>query len=163
MISSVIACIVGCDGERLPDAASAAICALGDLAHRLAVGLHPLAVEGRQHQPALAQVLGAVEQQHRAVAEQRPQDALASPAQQRVGVAGEDLLDRLRVGGDDDRALGGEAQGEDVAVAALAALQEGGRLQQEAAEEERPRDRGAGRQRVGDGGASTRGRVVRGC
>ena len=39
---------------------------LGDLAHHLAVLAHPLAVERRQQQPALAQVLGAVEQQHRA-------------------------------------------------------------------------------------------------
>ena len=75
MISRVIACIEGAaaNGGAVRPGGDLA---LGDRAHRLAVGLHPLAVEGRQHQPALAHVLGAVEQQHRAVAEQRPQDVV---------------------------------------------------------------------------------------
>ena len=81
--------------------------ALGDLAHRLAVGAHPLAVERRQHQPALAHVLGAVEQQHRAGAEDRRQDDVALAGVEQVGVAGEDRLDRLGIGGDDDRPLVG--------------------------------------------------------
>ena len=38
---------------------------IGDLAHDLAVGLHPLAVEGRKHQAALTQVALAVEDEYR--------------------------------------------------------------------------------------------------
>ncbi|HEX3736553.1 MAG TPA: hypothetical protein VHV53_03345 [Solirubrobacterales bacterium] len=42
-----------------------------DLLHHPLVGAHPLAVEGRQHQPAAGDVLLALEQQHRARAEHR--------------------------------------------------------------------------------------------
>jgi hypothetical protein len=134
--------------------------ALGDRTHRLPVSLHPLAVEGGQHQPALAHVLGAVEQQHRAVAQQRSQDLVVLAGEQLLGIAGEDRLHRLRVGGDDHRALVGEAQGEVLAVAALAIDEEGGRLQDEAAEQERSWNRGAGRQGGRRGGDDRRGRFV---
>ena len=55
-------------------------------AHRVGEGLHPPAVERRQHQPAVAQVLGAVEQQHGALADHGPEH--------RVGLAGAELLAR---------------------------------------------------------------------
>jgi hypothetical protein len=109
-------------------------------------------VEGRQQQPALAQVLAAVEQQDRAVAEQRLQDRVAAPGEEVLGVGGEDGLDRLRVGGQDRRPVR-KPQREVVAVAALAVVEEGDRLQQEAAEQQRLRRRRArGQGRDGRGG-----------
>ena len=102
--SSVIACIDGWVGKRLPTRPARHV-ALGDLAHRLAVGAHALAVEGRQHQAALAQVLGAVEQQHRARAEQRlaarrcrrpPAAASGSPVKTRLTVSGSDVITTVR-------------------------------------------------------------------
>ena len=56
------------------------------VANLLGVGLHPLAVKGRQHQPPLAKMLGSVEEQHRTLAEDR--------AEQGVGLAGVELLTR---------------------------------------------------------------------
>ena len=44
---------------------------VGAVAHRLLVAEQPAAVERRQHQPPVAQVLGLVEQQHRALPEHR--------------------------------------------------------------------------------------------
>ena len=44
---------------------------VGGVAHHLCEHLHPLAVERGKHQPAVAEVLGLVEQQHRALAEDR--------------------------------------------------------------------------------------------
>src|SRR5205823_13475388 len=46
---------------------------IGRVEDLLAERLHAPAVEGRQQQPAVAQVLDPVEQQHRALAENRPQ------------------------------------------------------------------------------------------
>ena len=119
--------------------------ALGHSAHRLRVGLHPLAVEGRQQQAALAQVLATVEQQHRAVAEDRLQDRVAAPGEQLLGVAGEDGFDRGRVGGDDAGPVR-EPDREVVAVATPAAVEKGGGLKQEAADLERPGAPGSRRQ-----------------
>ena len=59
---------------------------VGRAAHRVGEGLHAPAVERRQHQPAVAQVLGAVEQQHGALADHGPEH--------RVGLAGAELLAR---------------------------------------------------------------------
>ena len=47
--------------------------ALGRLAHDRLVRAHPVAVERRQHHLAAREVLGALEQQQRARADQRPQ------------------------------------------------------------------------------------------
>ena len=49
--------------------------ALADLRDQIFKPLHALAVERRQHQLALLQMLGFVEQQHRALADDRPEDA----------------------------------------------------------------------------------------
>ena len=67
--------------------------ALGRLAHDLAVAVDALAVEGGQHQLALAHVLVAVEQQQRVRPERRAQDL--------VRLAG---VGALRPGGEDGRA-----------------------------------------------------------
>ena len=61
------------------------------------VRAHPLAVEGRQHQLALAQVLGAVEQQHRALAHDRAERRVGLAGAQLLRRAAEHLLDELRV------------------------------------------------------------------
>ena len=62
-----------------------------DLAHRAAL-------ERRQQQPPLAQVLGAVEHEHRALA-QRGRQGRVRLARVQVGlVAGEQLADRVRIG-----------------------------------------------------------------
>ena len=110
---------VGAEGEGLADRPALHL-AQGDLAHQLAVGLDPLAVEGRQQQFALAHVRGLVEGQHRARPERRLED-------RRVGLSGvhlggrpgEDLFDQLGGGDVDEPAEVREADREDVAVAAL--------------------------------------------
>ena len=60
--------------ERLADRPAVDL-GVGAVAHRLGVGEHLPAVERGQHQPAMAQVLGAVEQQHRALADDRARAA----------------------------------------------------------------------------------------
>ena len=80
MISSVIAWVRGRRGNGSSDRPASDL-VLGDLAHQVAVALHPLAVEGGQHQLALAHVLGAVEQQHGVLSHQRLE-------RRRVGLAG---------------------------------------------------------------------------
>ena len=84
----------------------------GDLGHLLAVALHALAVEGRQQQPALADVRLLVEHQDRVVAEDRAQDLVALAGVEDLRVAGEDLLDQLRVGDHHPGALVGDPQRE---------------------------------------------------
>ena len=78
---------------------------LRDLAHHVAVALHALTVEGREHQLALAHVLAAVEQQHGVAAHQRLQRCRVRLAGvEGVRIAREDLLDHGRVGDEHDRA-----------------------------------------------------------
>ncbi len=91
--------------------------------HQLAVALHPLAVEGGQHQLTLPQVRAVVEQQHRARAEHRQEDAVRLTRVQQAGVASEHLLDSLRVGRHHPRALVGDLQREHVAEPRLAGVQ----------------------------------------
>ena len=98
---------------------------LGRFRHEVAVALHPLAVERRQHELALAHVRGTVEQQHGAAADDRPQDRIALARVQHVGAALEDLLDALRVGDHHPRPLVGEVDREDVAVPVAALAHEG--------------------------------------
>ena len=102
--------------------------ARGDLGHRLAVGLHPLAVEGRQQQLALAHVGLLVEDEDRVLAEDRREDLVALAGVEDARVAGEDLLDRLGVGEHHPGPLVGDLQREHVAVAGLAGEQHPPRL-----------------------------------
>ena len=97
MISSVIACIRGRSWYGVPSRPALDL-ARGDLGHHLAVALHALAVEGRQQQLALADVRLLVEDEDRVLAEDRAQDLVALAGVEDVRVAGEDLLDVLRVG-----------------------------------------------------------------
>ena len=86
--------------------------------HRRLVGAHPLAVEGRQHQPAAGEVLGAFQQQQRARAEDRFEDDVAA-RRQPVRALRVEGLDRGRVGDQHHRPLEAEeADAEGVAVAA---------------------------------------------
>ena len=70
--SSVTACIRGRSANGSP-AGQRLDLLRGHLGHQLLVALHALAVERRQHQPALCHVLGVVEQQHGVRAEHGPQ------------------------------------------------------------------------------------------
>ena len=72
--------------------------ALGDVADDRAEGGDGGALERRQQQPALAQVLGAVEHEHRALAEHRRERRVRLAGAQVGLVAGVQLSDRLRVG-----------------------------------------------------------------
>ena len=71
--------------------------ALGQLAHQLGQGLHRVAVEGGQHQLALAQVWLLVEQDHRVWADDRLEDARALARVQHLRGRLEDFLDLIGV------------------------------------------------------------------
>jgi hypothetical protein len=96
-------------------------------------------VERGQHEPSLTQVLGAVEQEHRARADDRGERRIGLSGPQQLGIAGEDLLDRGRVGHEHERPDTGQPDREPVAIAAAARLEEG----------QRPRDPGEGLERGG--------------
>ena len=85
-------------------------------------------MEGRQDETAAAQMLGAVEQQHVACADQRPQGEVRLTRVELLRATGEDILDRGGVG-EDDPALGEDADGEGVAVAAPARCEEALRIE----------------------------------
>jgi hypothetical protein len=95
-----------------------------DPGDELAVTGHARAVERRQHDPALAQVLGPVEQEHRRAAEERAQDHVRLAGVQQRRVAGEDLADGIGVGEHHPRRLGADPDRERVAVLALGAQHE---------------------------------------
>ena len=98
MISSVIAWVPGAQAERLVRRATRRSRCSAISRIRVAVALHPLAVEGGQHQLALAHVLGAVEQEHRVAPHQRlERGGVRLAGMEGVRVAGEHLLDQRRV------------------------------------------------------------------
>ena len=100
---------------------------LHDRGDRPGLAAHALAVEERQQQPALAQVLRAVQHQHRAVAEQRGQDRVLLAGARGLRVERQDPLDERRVADHDDRRPERQAEREHVAVPPRAPLQEPGR------------------------------------
>ena len=96
--------------------------------HRLAPALELLAVERRQHQLALLQVLLAVEHEDRARAGERLQERRARPGAQLVRGRRVDALDLGRVGREDHRGVRPrEPQRERLAVARLRAAHQRGR------------------------------------
>jgi len=112
--------------------------------HRTGVGEHALAVEGRHQEPALAQVLAAVEEQHRARAEERLERRVGLAGAEHLRIPREDLPHGVRV---DDVDLGAEEDRidrEDIAVVAVAVVEEVDR-----AEQVRRRLRGGGEPRAG--------------
>ena len=126
MTSSVSACMRGCSANGSPRG-QLAISRSATLAHQLAVALHALAVERRQQQLALAHVLRVVEQQHGVVAERRGAGHVGLAGVEDRRVAGEDLLDVVRVGEHHRRALLADADREHVAVVARGSVEEGPR------------------------------------
>jgi hypothetical protein len=137
---------LGLDGEG-PAEGPAIDGALGQVAHRLGIGLHALAVERRQHEPALAQVAGTVQQQERVHAEDGLELHVRLTRAQRARVAGEDVADRIRMAEEHERRLAGDAEGEGVAVAPPAFVEECRRSEPAAQELEQRRHARSGRQR----------------
>ena len=90
----------------------------------LLVGAHALAVEGRQHQLAALQVLAALEEQDRALAEERLEDEVAAGGDGVDPVGAEKPLDGVGVGDEDDVAGANDASAEGVAEAAAPGLAE---------------------------------------
>ena len=78
-----------------------------DLLHDRLIGAHPLAMERRQHQFAVREVVGALQQQKRAGAENRLEDDVAA-GRQAVPRLRVQRLDRLRVGDHHHRPLEAE-------------------------------------------------------
>ena len=91
--------------------------ALGDVADHRAEGGDGGALERRQQQAPMAQVLGAVEHEHRAVADDDAQRCVRLARTQVRLVAGVERSDRLRVGDVDAGAKDRVAHREAVAVA----------------------------------------------
>ena len=77
--------------------------------HQAGQALHLLAVEGRQHQLALGEVLALVEQDHRVGAEDRLEDPRALAGMDGLGRRGEDVLDVGRLGDEHEWPLEGQA------------------------------------------------------
>ena len=94
--------------------------ALGQLGHQPGETLHALAVEGRQQQAALLQVIVLVEQDDRVAPDQRLEDARALAGMQHVGRRGEHLLDVARVPQHHERRLERQPHGDPLAVRAQA-------------------------------------------
>jgi hypothetical protein len=106
----------GPDREGLPSRPALEL-PLGGLDDQLAVGLHPLAVEGGEHQLAMAHVRMLVEQKHGVRAHQRLEQHPPLAGVHQLGARLVDLLDQLGVGDEDHRPVDAEADREDVAVA----------------------------------------------
>ena len=70
---------------------------VGSVTHDGRVLAHALAVEGRQHQSPLAQMLGAVEQQHGAVSEHGSERSVCLARPQALRGAPEDLAHGIGV------------------------------------------------------------------
>ena len=116
------------------------------------VGTHPLAVKGRQQQLALAQMLGAVEQQHRALAHDRAEHRVGLAGAQFVGRAAEHLLDQSGLEDHHEARVEQVAEGHDVAVASTARVDEASRHEDETERLQDARQRRARRHRDRGGG-----------
>ena len=99
-----------------------------------------------QQQPALAQMLGRVEEQRRPLAHERAERAVGLAGMKRVGVAEKNLADRGRVAGEDERRDARHAHGEPIAVAARAFVEEAKRIADEIESREEARARRENRQ-----------------
>jgi hypothetical protein len=102
---------------------------LRDRLHLLAVALQALAVEGGQHQLALAHVALLVEQQDRRGAQDRLEDHVGLAGVQPLRAAGEDRLHVVGVADEHQRPDAGEPDREHAAVAAPQLLHHLGRPQ----------------------------------
>ena len=121
---------------------------VSDARHRRPPARERLAVERRQHQAALLQMLLAVEHEDRARAGERLQEGRAGAGVQLVGRGGVDALDLGRVGGEDHRRVRPrEPQRERLAVARLRASHQRRRPRDPLVGLERGRRARAGRER----------------
>ena len=119
-------------------------------------------MEGREQEATVAQVLGSVEDEDRARAHDRLEDAVAPTAvEARRAVAGEDLADGAGVGEEDDGPERHEPDREGVAVAAPAVLHEGERAHRPAQGLGHGREARAGRERHPSSMAAAPGRARR--
>ena len=115
--------------------------ALGRLADHLLIAAHALTVEGRQHQLAPAQMLLVFLQEQRGAAEQRLEQDV-SPGCNRVHtVGGEQSLDRVRIGEEDDVAGAEQPGAEGLAELSPPMLEKRDRAEDEARRLQRLRQR----------------------
>ena len=128
--------------------------------HHLLVRPHPLAVKGRQHQPALAQVLVLVEKQHRARADNRPQDGVRLAGVQLVPGPAEHLLDGLGLENHHESRVKQRPEGDDVPVAPPTGIEEARRREHEPERLDEPRQRRPGRKPRAPGGGRGHGRIL---
>ena len=124
MISSVIACIVGCTRERLPDRPAAR-----RGARRSPSSPRRRRASARRGTAAASGGAGAGARAPSSSSTERApsiglRTTLPAPAWRSSGLAGEDLLRDRRVARDHDGAAGVEADREDVAVALAAGVEE---------------------------------------
>ncbi len=160
---SVIRCVCGRSANGIVERPARHLLA-GEGDDQLAVALDSLAVEGRQQELALAHVRGVVEGEDRVRAERRLQHRRVRLAGvEDRGRAGEDLFDQVGPGDVDDAAEAGEADREEVAVAALVGGEEAERVAQVAQrldQRRRVRSRWRGVTRDARGGALREGRLL---
>jgi len=136
-------------GDRLADGPTAHL-RLRDLPDQVRVAAQRLAVEGGQHELALAHVLVLVQQEQRVLAQERREDPAAHATHVKAPrVAGEDLANQLRVREEHHAPVRRDADREHLAVAAPAALQEAVRPGEHRQRLQRGRHRGSWRQRHG--------------
>jgi hypothetical protein len=119
---------------------------LGDLGDEVLQAPHPLAVERRQHEPALLEVGVLVEQDHRVAADERLEHAGALAGVQHVGRGGEHLPHLVEVADHHHGHVHEQPQGEAAAVPAPAVLEERHRARPPAQRLERARGAGPVRQ-----------------
>ena len=101
----------------------------GDVRHQRQIALHSVAVERGQHQPALAHVLGAIEQEDRMAAERRLQHAVGLAGVHPVAVVGEHRPDQIGVADAHHLAADRQVDDEGVAVALPAPLDKLGKAE----------------------------------
>ena len=111
--------------ERLVDGPGVDL-AVGRLPHDRLVRPHALAVEGRQEQAALPEVLGAVQQEHGPLSQHRAEQLVRLARAELVRVAPEDLLDQLGIEDDHEAGVEERPERDDVSVAAPARVHEAG-------------------------------------
>ena len=109
-------------------------------------------MKGRQHELALAQVLGAIEQQHGAVPHHRAEHGVGLAGTQHLRGAAEDLLDELRLEDHHEAGIEEAAERHDVAVAPSARVDESSRDEDEAERLKEARQGRAGGHQRGRGG-----------
>ena len=113
--------------------------------------LHPLAVEAREQQPSVAQVLVAIEQEHRPPADDRAEERVRLAGVEAIVRALEQLLDERRVVDEHEAAVEQRAERDGAPIAAAAGLEVARAAEHEAGGLQQSRQLRAGGQ-AADGG-----------